>query len=170
MGGSCNFVPPPTTCPGGACPMMNKNKSLDKGEPLDKSDDLDKGEPLDTCPNSDPGFNKIIGNRTPEERSKLFVICVLVRTLLYTGVYVYRDKPWMAPLVGVLALASIFQLTRPTENKQWWSKKFQLVMAILVLISAIAVKFYGFDSRSMSVLLFTSLIGGVLQRSQIKMC
>lgn len=168
MGGSCNFVPPAPSCPGGVCPLMKKDKDVS----LDKSNDLDKEHSSSdtSCPNSDPGFNKIIGNRTPEERSKLFYICVLVRTLLYTGVYMYRDEPWMAPLVGTLSLASIFQLTRPSENKQWWSKKFQLVMAILVLLSAIAVKFYGIDSRSMSALLFISLIGGVIQRTQTKLC
>lgn len=153
MGGSCNFAPPPA-CPGGVCPMKNKETSLGK----------------DSCPNSDPGFNKIIGNRTPEERSKLFIVCVVVRALLYSGVYVYRDEEWMTPLVGVLAMASIYQLSKPTENKQWWSKKFQLVMAVLVLASAIAVKFFGLDSRSMSLLLFTSLVGGIFQRTQITMC
>lgn len=124
------------------------------------------------CPNSDPNFNRIIGERTPDERSNLYIVCVVTRALLYSGVYVYRDKPWMAPLVGALATVSVYQLTRPTTtgNRQWWSKNFQLVMAILVLGSAIAVKFAGLDSRSMAVLLFISLAGGVLQRSQIKMC
>jgi hypothetical protein len=139
-------------CPGGVCPM--KNNSL-------------------SCPNSDPGFNKIIGeDRTPEERSDLFVICVLVRTLLYSGVYVYRDKEWMAPLVTVLASLSMFQLyTSDSSNgRQWWSKKFQLLMAFLVFVSALLVKFNGLDSRSMAGLLFISLLGGILQRSQIKLC
>jgi hypothetical protein len=123
----------------------------------------------DHCPNSDPGFNKIIGDRTPEERSNLYILCVITRTLLYLGVYVYRDKPWMAPLVAVLASMSIFQLYT-SQGKQWWSKKFQLIMAVLVLISAIAVKFAGLDSRSMAGLLFVSLAGGILQRSQVKFC
>lgn len=129
-----------------------------------------------TCPNDDPNFTKMLKDLgalqkgTPEERSNLFVICVLTRTLLYSGVYVYRDKPWMPWLVGALALASIFQLTRPTLNQQWWSKKFQLFMAFLILISAIAVKFYNVDSRSMAALLFTSLIGGVIQRIHVKLC
>jgi hypothetical protein len=139
-------------CPGGVCPM--KNKSL-------------------SCPNSDPGFNKIIGeDRTPEERSNLFVICVLVRTLLYSGVYVYRDKEWMAPLVAVLALLSMFQLyTSDSSNgRQWWSKKFQLFMAFIVLVAALLVKFKGLDSRSMAGLLFLSLLGGILQRSQVTLC
>ncbi len=157
--GSCNFVPPPPSsanseCPNGACALMKKK---------------------DTCPNSDPGFDKLlsdlkISDGTPETRSKLFIVCVIVRTLLYSGVYLYRDEPWMPYIVGVLALASIFQLTRPTENRQWWSKKFQLIMAILVLASALAVKFANFDSRSMAVLLFTSLIGGIIQRTKTTLC
>lgn len=129
-----------------------------------------------TCPNDDPNFTKILKQTglvekgSPEERSRLFLVCVFVRTLLYSGVYVYRDSPWMPFLVGIFAAASIFQLTRPTLNQQWWSKKFQLIMAILVLLSAIAVKFGKLDSRSMSILLFISLAGGVLQRSQVEMC
>lgn len=135
-----------------------------------------------TCPNDDPNFTKLLKETglvkkgTPEERSNLFYICVLTRTLLYSGVYVYRDKPWMPWLVGALALASIFQLTRPCPKAglcpgtQWWSKKFQLFMAFLILISAIAVKLGKVDSRSMSILLFISLAGGVLQRIQTKMC
>ncbi len=118
------------------------------------------------CPNSDPGFNKIIGDRTPDERSKLFVLCVLVRFSLYSAVYFYRDKPWMRYLVAALALASVYQLTRPTPNMQWWSKKFQLVMAMLVLLSAAFVK----DTKAMPTLLFISLIGGVLQRIHTTMC
>lgn len=122
------------------------------------------------CPNSDPGFNKIIGQRTPDERSILYIVCVLVRASLYYGVYVYRDEPWMPWVVTAAALASVYQLTRPSPNTQWWSKKFQLVMAILVLASALAVKFAGLDSRSMSTLLFTSLLGGIIQRTQTKLC
>lgn len=123
-----------------------------------------------SCPNDDPGFSKLLNLNSPEKRSTLFIVCVITRTLLYSGVYVYRDKPWMPYIVGILALASVFQLSRPTLNQQWWSKKFQLIMAVLVLISAIAVKFANFDSRSMSALLFISLIGGVLQRLHITMC
>ena len=68
------------------------------------------------CPNDDPGFSKLLNLNSPEKRSNLFIVCVITRTLLYSGVYVYRDKPWMPYIVGVLALASIFQLTRPTQN------------------------------------------------------
>lgn len=127
-------------------------------------------ETTNSCPNSDPSFNKIIGERTPEERSKLFIVCVITRALLYSGVYVYRDAYWMAPLVATLSTVSIFQLSRESSNKQWWSKKFQLIMSILVLLSALAVKFADFDSRSMAFLLFISLIGGILQRSQTELC
>jgi hypothetical protein len=148
------FIPTADICPGGVCPMKKRDKDSK------------------ACPNSDPGFNKIIGDRTPEERSKLFIVCVIVRTLLYSGVYVYRDKPWMAPLVAVLALASMFHLytSDSPEGKQWWSKKFQLIMALLVLIAALLVKFNGLDSRSMAGLLFVSLAGGILQKSQVNFC
>jgi len=121
---------------------------------------------LAACPNSDPNFNKIIGDRTPSERSALYVLCVLVRFTLYSGVYVYRDEPWMRWVVALLSVLSVFQLTKPTQNCQWWSKKFQLVMAVLVLLSAAFVK----NTKAMPTLLFISLLGGVLQRLHVTMC
>lgn len=167
MTSSCPGIRPSDSCPNGVCQLKKKNPDQLLISPSQEK--CPSG--ITTCPNSDPEFNKIIGeNMTPEERSNLFIICVLTRTLLYSGVYVYRDKPWMPLLVGILALMSIIQLTRPTKNRQWWSKRFQLVMAVLILISAIAVKLKGLDSRSMAALLFISLIGGVIQRIQTKLC
>ncbi len=125
-----------------------------------KHDFLPKG-------NSDPEFDKIIGKRTPQERSMLYVVCVLVRFTLYSLVYVFRDKYWMPGLVGSLSLFSVYQLTKPTKNTQWWSKKFQLIMALLVLLSAFAVQFMGADPKSMPALLFISLAGGILQRLNV---
>ena len=118
-----------------------------------------------TCPNSDPNFNKIIGNRTPEERSNLYIVCVLVRSLLYYGVYMYRNVPATRYIVGAASAASAIQLSGPTENKQWWSKKFQLVMSILVLIACIVNKM-----DIASYLLFTSLAGGIIQRMFAQLC
>ena len=153
-------------CTGGACPFKPKEKG-----PSDNVTCPSTG----TCPNSDPIFDKLLSNLklsngTPEERSRLFIVCVLVRALLYSCVYFYRDASWMPYVVALASGASAIQLSRPSENKQWWSKKFQLVMAILVLMSAIAVKFAGLDSRSMAVLLFISLAGGIYQRTQVELC
>lgn len=146
----------------GFCPMVAGHCPMAGG-----------GGDTDRCPNSDPGFNKIIGERTPEERSKLFIVCVLIRTLLYSGVYVYRDKPWMPLIVGSIATFSIFHLyasDSSSDGKQWWSKKFQILMSFLVLIASILVKFKGLDSRTMAGLLFISLLGGIVQRSQTSLC
>lgn len=157
----------------GFCPMAGHCPSGGGACPMKKDAYLDCPMTVGHCPNSDPGFNKIIGeNRTPEERSKLFVLCVLVRTLLYGGVYMYRDKPWMPLVVGTGAFLSIFQLYTSDSpyGKQWWSKKFQLIMAVLVLFAALLVKFKGLDSRAMAILLFVSLAGGILQRSQVTFC
>lgn len=125
---------------------------------------------MSQCPNSDPGFNKIIGEQTPETRGNLFLVCVFVRTILYTLVYLYRNHVATPIIVGLLSMFSVFQLTKPTDDRQWWSKKFQLIMAILILISAVMVYFKQIDSRSMPVLLFISLAGGVLQRIHTKLC
>jgi hypothetical protein len=91
---------------------------------------------MSQCPNSDPEFNKIIGEQTPETRSNLFLVCVFVRTILYTLVYLYKDHTATPFIVGLASIFSIFQLSKPTDDRQWWSKKFQITMSILILISS----------------------------------
>lgn len=147
--------PGPLPLEDGSCPIsVNRQIKSNDNFPTDI-----------TCPNSDPDFNKIIGERTPEERSKLFIICVIVRALLYYGVYVYRDLPVTRYIVGTASVVSIFQTSRPTKDKQWWSKKFQLVMATFVLMACILSRM-----DVASYLLFTSLIVGIIQRMFTSFC
>ena len=117
-----------------------------------------------SCPNSDPEFNKIIGQRTPYERSMLFLACVATRFILYSGVYMYRDRRWVRWIVGLFSALSVAQLARPSSERQWWSKKFQMVMALLVILGAL------FDPDAMSAFLFISLAGGIIQRLHVTLC
>jgi hypothetical protein len=147
-----------------ACPLRVKKYEDDSSCPISLNSQNTSTNDL-TCPNSDPSFNKIIGERTPEERSKLFIICIIVRALLYYGVYVYKDVPVTRYIVGTASVVSMFQLSRPTEDKQWWSKKFQLVMATFVLMACILSRM-----DVASYLLFASLMGGIIQRMFTSFC
>jgi chromate transport protein ChrA len=133
-----------------------------------------------SCPNSDPNFDKVLSNFTdvnrpdyPEYRMMLFYgVCILVRLALYSLVYIYRKEKWMQMAVIVFSMVSIAQLHQSvwTPGRQWWSKRFQLTMSVLVVVAASLVLAGKIDPIYMPALLFTSLAGGFTQSLFVKFC
>jgi hypothetical protein len=126
-----------------------------------------------SCPNSDPKFDKIFANFTdtssrnyPEARMRAyFLVCIVLRVFLYALVYVYRDKPWMPVVVGSVALFAMVNLWESVKNpgRQWWSKRFQFGVAVVLFLSCVALYVGKIDSRVPSGILFLSLFGGISQ-------
>jgi hypothetical protein len=133
-----------------------------------------------TCPNSDPNFDKVLSKIVdstkdyPKKRKYLFYfICVIVRYLLYSYIYFNIDKTYIVIIAGLLSLFSMYNLYKNIGNtRQWWSKKFQLLISILVFISCIIVLFnlYQINRKIIPILLFISLFGGFFQSLFIEFC
>lgn len=129
------------------------------------------------CPNSDPDFDKIlvslVGDSKPETRRKIFYsVCIIVRLLLYSAVYYYRDLPFMPIVVGLISLATAIRLLPSIiePGNQWWSKRWQLfISSILVLVCA-GIYLKWLDSRFMGLVLFVSLLVGIIESLFIKFC
>jgi hypothetical protein len=132
---------------------------------------------MSVCPNSDPDFDKVlvnmVGNSLPDTRKKIFyLICIPVRFILYSLVYYYSDLTFMPFLVGIISLITAIRLAislKDTGN-QWWSKKWQFFISMILVIVCIFVYFKKIDSRSMSIVLFTSLLGGIIESLLINFC
>ena len=62
------------------------------------------------CPNSDPNFNKIIGNKTPGERSALYVLCVLV---ILSATFIQNTKA-MPTFMFISLLGGVLQRIQVT--------------------------------------------------------
>ena len=132
------------------------------------------------CPNSDPRFDKVMSNffdttskDYPSKRKMVYYgICIWVRLALYTLVYYYKDYKYMPHLVGVLALGSILNLQSSIKNpgNQWWSKRFDLLISVLLLLSCVGVIIGKIPSVVMPVLLYLSLFGGIIQSFTITFC
>ena len=127
---------------------------------------------MSKCSNGDPGFNlvldRLFGSHQPAIRKQVFYsICIPVRLSLYFAVFLFRDH-WIVPyIVGLASLLAIFNLissfwTMGNQN-QWWSKRFQAVMSMAILVACIAVVYKKINSTWIPVLLFTSLLGGIIQ-------
>jgi hypothetical protein len=144
---------------------------------------------MNKCPNSDTNFNKILdklfGNHSPETRKKVFyLICIIVRLFLYSLIYIYKDYNWMPYVIGIFSAFSIYHLysdisQNVNNNQQWWSKKFELIISILVFISCLTLIIQRLSNTSKDkqistsiapILLFVSLFTGLFQSFFVKFC
>jgi len=132
------------------------------------------------CPNSDPNFDKVMSKffditakDYPSKRKIVYYgICIWVRLALYTYIYKHKDEKYIPYLVGVLSLAAIMNLQSSLDNpgNQWWSKRFDLLISVLLLLSCIGVVMGKIDTVYIPILLYASLIGGILQSFSITFC
>jgi|688.fasta_scaffold459604_2 hypothetical protein len=137
-----------------------------------------------TCPNSDPNFDKMLGNffdiSSPKYiniRTMLFYfVCIWVRYAIYSFIYFNRNHYLVPIIVGLGALFSIFNLTITLINepktyfRPWWSKTFQLINAIILVPICILVYNKMINSIYIPLILFVSLFGGILQSLFTKFC
>ena len=128
------------------------------------------------CPNSDPNFDKVLSKWvevTPSTRKNIYYgICIWVRLILYSLVFYYRDSKYIPYIVGLFSLLAIANLKDSVSNpgRQWWSKRFDLVIAVLLLVACIMAIFDKVNIVVIPVLLYASLLGGFLQSFFIKFC
>ena len=126
---------------------------------------------MTTCPNGDPNFNlvlqKLVGNSKPETRKAVFYgVCIPVRLILYGLVLYFHNYPAIPYIVGLLAAVAIMNLLPSfwtTGQQQWWSKRFQAIMSILIALTCLLVILNKVGSIYIPVFLFISLGSGVLQ-------
>lgn len=132
-----------------------------------------------SCPNSDPQFDKILSRYFdvnspdyPLVRKRLFyMVCIFVRFALYSLVFLLRDKSWMPYVVGSLTLLTMIHLYSNLEGRQWWSKKFQFVMAfIITIVCGIIILGVKQLTLLVPILLYLSLFGGIIQSSFVRFC
>jgi hypothetical protein len=134
------------------------------------------------CPNSDPNFDKILvklfGSSTPEIRKKVYYfICIIVRLFLFSLVYIYKDHPSIPYIIGLASIVGISNLY-PSMTKQgystqhqWWSKRFQFMIAILLFVTSVLLIFKITSSTIfIPIILFISLFGGIMQSMLITFC
>lgn len=134
------------------------------------------------CPNGDPSFTSrlyqwgIINTSMSNKQVALvrkdiyYQICILVRSILILLVYYFRNQKIIQILVLLASLLAIINLGLRNKGNQWWSKKFQLLMSILLFIAVILVWFKKAPSYSMALIMLISLVGGFIQSLLITFC
>lgn len=135
---------------------------------------------MSKCPNSDPNFDKVMANffditskSYPSNRKMVFYgICIWVRFALYYYIYKHRDEKYIPYVIGALAVGSIMNLKNSVDNpgRQWWSKRFDLMISILLLISCVGAIMKKLPTVYIPYLLYLSLISGIIQSLTVTFC
>lgn len=133
-----------------------------------------------SCPNSDPNFDKMLANFIdtqsdyPIKRKYLFYyVCVVARLLLYSYVFINIENSYMIPIIILLSFVSLVNLYNNLDMEtQWWSKKYQFVITLIIFILGIFISFNIFEinKKIIPIMLFASLFGGIFQSTAITFC
>jgi hypothetical protein len=99
-----------------------------------------------------------------------YCICIIIRAALIVAVYHWRNASLTRVLVFVGAMIGVINLGTRMNGNQWWSKKFQFIMSVIIVGLVILTHFNMVDSRSMSAAMLVSLLGGVAQSFVVGFC
>ena len=134
------------------------------------------------CPNDDPYFTRTMyrigllqrgmSAREIVERRRLiyYSICIIVRSALIIAVYYLRNMVFVQALVLLGALMGVLNLGNRSGGTQWWSKKFQLMMSIILVVLVVLVYFGRVKSWVIPAAMLVSLLGGILQSFVVGFC
>ena len=134
------------------------------------------------CPNDDPSFTQIMyaigflkkgmsAKAIIQMRAQVYYcICIIVRAALIVAVYHWRNASVTRVLVFVGAMIGVINLGTRMNGNQWWSKKFQFIMSVIIVGLVILTHYNMVDSRSMAVAMLVSLLGGVAQSFVVGFC
>jgi hypothetical protein len=99
-----------------------------------------------------------------------YSICILVRTLLIVIVYYLRSSLVIQLLVLLGAFVGIINLGKRMDGNQWWSKKFQFVMSVIIAGLVILTFLKKVKAWTIPAAMLFSLMGGILQSFVVGFC
>jgi len=103
-------------------------------------------------------------------RQVYYCICIVVRVALIVTVYHWRNTILMQALVLLGALGGVINLWSRNDGTQWWSKKFQLLMSVIIAVLVILTYFGVVKSWTIPAAMLVSLSGGILQSLIVGFC
>lgn len=136
----------------------------------------------EVCPNDDPYFTRTMyrlgllkrGMRPKEiveTRKRIYYsICIIVRSLLIALVYYLRDSLVIQLLVLLGAVVGIVNLGNRMTGNQWWSKRFQFIMSVVIAGLVVLTFLKKVKAWTIPAAMLFSLVGGILQSFVVGFC
>tara|TARA_B110000208_G_C11711877_1_gene409616 strand:- start:918 stop:1310 length:393 start_codon:yes stop_codon:yes gene_type:complete len=122
---------------------------------------------MNNCPNIDKDtFNALIKlgiKPTIENRVRVFyTICIFARLLLAGSMYYLKDNKWLPYIILLISSFIIFRLSKNLNGKFWWSRKFHLLICILLAINSLLIIKTNKYREYISYLLYIDVFGGLI--------
>jgi len=134
------------------------------------------------CPNDDPYFTRMMyrmkllkrGLKAKEivniRRNTFYYVCIIVRFLIICLVYTLKNSEIVRGLVLLASVISMVNFWNRSNGSQWWSKKFQFVMAFIISLLVI-LSYRGIVATwTIPAAMLISLLGGILQSFIVGFC
>jgi hypothetical protein len=99
-----------------------------------------------------------------------YSICILVRASLIALVYYLRNSLVIQFLVLLGAVVGIVNLGNRMTGNQWWSKKFQFIMSVVIVGLVILTFLKKVKAWTIPAAMLFSLVGGILQSFVVGFC
>jgi hypothetical protein len=132
---------------------------------------------MSSCPNNDKNFNKILEKLlgrppTPLDRNQIYyMVCITLRISIASLLLICRDRPWVPYVFFIGSLVALYNFySSGFSGDQWWSKKFQCIMALIIFAVSVVAIFYKINTFILPVLFFLSISAGLLQSFIIPRC
>jgi len=134
------------------------------------------------CPNDDPYFTRMMyrmkllkkgmkaGEIVNVRRNTFYFICVVVRLSIIGIVFMLKDSIIVRGLVLLGCIIAISNFLRRINGTQWWSKKFQFMMAFIIAILVILSYLDKVKTWTIPAAMLVSLLGGILQSFVMGFC
>lgn len=127
--------------------------------------------------NGDPNFDKLLlslnlintNNMVHDKKVLFYSVCIVARFVLYSLILLLAVKKfkYLPYLVLLFALASVINLSVSIydgNNNQWWSKWFQLIVAVVLIIyCGLMIGGAVGNYYVLPMVLYVSLFGGIVQ-------
>ena len=115
-------------------------------------------------------FNNILKNigisdDPKTRRITYYSVCIATRIALYSYIALNCHRKWVVFLCFILGIFAAINLYQNLDGEQWWSRKFQFLISILLVLATAIILLTGNNKYNIiiPIILFSSLLGGVFQ-------
>jgi hypothetical protein len=99
-----------------------------------------------------------------------YTLCIVLRLFIAGLAYHFRDSYWLPYLVLIISLYTGYRISKNLNGNEWWSRKFHLIITILLSIVSVLIILKKVDGKYISYLLYLDVFVGFTHSLLITRC
>ena len=127
------------------------------------------------CPNIDKDTLNAVKKMgiVPNVKNRMilfYTLCIVLRLFIAGLAYHFRDSYWLPYLVLVIGLYTAYRIYKNLNGNEWWSRKFHLIIVILLCIVSVLIILKKVNGKYISYLLYLDVFVGFSHSLFITRC